>query len=40
MAAQQGYQALAFDRPGYGYSEREKTEKLVQLLKLLLYIKR
>ncbi|MFP3919609.1 alpha/beta hydrolase [Lysinibacillus telephonicus] len=28
MAAQQGYQALAFDRPGYGYSEREKNRKI------------
>lgn len=28
IAAKQGYQAISFDRPGYGYSERPKNEEV------------
>lgn len=28
IAAEQGYHAIAFDRPGYGYSERPQTEEV------------
>ncbi len=31
LAAQQGYQAIAFDRPGYGYSERPKNRKITPI---------
>ncbi|MBD8025047.1 alpha/beta hydrolase [Ureibacillus sp. Re31] len=31
MAAQQGYHAIAFDRPGYGYSERPKKRKITPI---------
>lgn len=36
MAAQQGYHAIAFDRPGYGYSERPKKRKITPIT--LVYI--
>ena len=28
LAAEQGYRAIAFDRPGYGYSERPKNKRV------------
>ncbi|SMO79758.1 alpha/beta fold hydrolase [Melghirimyces algeriensis] len=32
MAARQGYQAISFDRPGYGYSERPKNEEVTPIV--------
>lgn len=32
LAAKQGYHAIAFDRPGYGYSDRPKHEKVTPIL--------
>lgn len=31
LAAKQGYQAIAFDRPGYGYSERPNNKKVTPI---------
>jgi pimeloyl-ACP methyl ester carboxylesterase len=32
MAADKGYQAIAFDRPGYGYSERPRNEPVTPIV--------
>lgn len=37
LASQQGYRAIAFDRPGYGYSERPKKKVTPQLQAQLIH---
>ncbi|MBA4496077.1 alpha/beta fold hydrolase [Paenactinomyces guangxiensis] len=32
IAAKQGYQAISFDRPGYGYSEKPKNEEVTPIV--------